>query len=101
MPKPRTLISAKTGAEQSPKFAVYSNNPATVIATGLAGVETSDIQLSNDGGTTWADYYAEGSQIQLTATNTAIRINGPGLFRVDKGVTAGASGVFLATDRNT
>jgi len=105
---PRTLITAATDAANSDAFIVgkginkedtdtLQEEEVTVQQQGLAGVETIDVQISYDGGSSWQDLYEDGSQIQLTTTITGLVVTGPGVFRVTKGVTAGAAGCYAST----
>lgn len=91
-----------TGSNSRAPLAI--TRPATFIAFGLGTAETVDIQISNDGGTTWEDYYHNGSLQQLTgATSTktnALTIVGPGFFRADKSSTSTAIQVVLSTQDN-
>lgn len=98
-----TLLAAKTAADQSTSFNITNNGAATIIifaASGHTAGENSDVQISHDGGTTFADLYQDGSQIRLHSTNTAVTVNGPGVFRVDKEITTNATGVFLSSERS-
>ena len=98
-----TLLAATTGADQSTSFNVTNNGSATIIifaASGHTAAENSDVQISHDGGTTFADLYQNGSQVRLDSTNTAVTVYGPGVFRVDKETTTNATGVFLSTERS-
>lgn len=95
-----TLLAATTGGGDSAELAVRNGHNATLIASNLAGAETGDIQISYDGGTSWIDVYADGSQQQLTATNNTTTVYGPGVFRVQLSATAGSCGVFASVDWN-
>jgi len=77
----------------------YSNNkpPITLSQEGLAGTETVDLQISNDGGASYKDVSELGVQAQLTVDNTALTVLAPGRYRLNKGVTAGAVTVSLST----
>lgn len=93
-----TLLAATTSATQSDDFAAFEANtlPATFIQNGLAGSEAGDIQISHDGGITFQDLYVNGTKQSLTATNTAITVYGPGIYRVDKDSSSGAAGIFVS-----
>lgn len=91
----KTLLAAQTGAGNSASFYVPQMLNATVICSpDLGAGETADIQISHDDGTTWVDYQ-DGAAVELTETQNAIRVYGPGLFRVAKDATSGATGIFL------
>jgi len=92
-----TLLEPTTAAAQSSSFKVTNRGHATIIiyaASGHTASEYSDVQISHDGCTTFADLYQEGSQIRLDSTNTAVTVVGPGCFRVDKDATTNATGVY-------
>lgn len=101
-----TLLAATTGASASSSIEIHGLDgqggiiaKATFIiyaASGHTAAEYSDIQVSHDGGTTWADVYVDGSQVRLDSTNTVQTIYGPGLYRVDKEATTNATGVFVS-----
>ena len=104
------LLAATTSAAQSASITLagevgFSALPASATliiyaASGHTASEYSDIQVSHDGGTTWADVYNDGVQKRLSSTNTAITIYGPGVFRVDKEATTNATGVFVSHKNN-
>lgn len=86
-----TLITATTGAVTSPRFELkLTDLPATISATGLAGAEVVDIQISQNGGSTFAD-----TGMQLTAAENTKVISGPGIYKADKDATAGSVAVAL------
>jgi len=72
------------------------NVPATLVAIGLAVNETVDVQISPDG-VNYTNLYVDRVQVQLTSTNNAVTIYGPGRYRVVKGVTVGPVTVGLLT----
>lgn len=62
---------------------------ANVAAYGLAGSERIAIQLKV--GSNWLSVPLEdGSSSDITATNTIRQVQGPGAFRLSKGVISGA-----------
>ncbi len=87
-----TLLTAKTGADASAKFRVKDSR-VSVSVVGIAGVENADLQIYADDD--WRDVYQAAAQVRLTATNNVIMIEAPGLYRVDKEVTASATGIYL------
>lgn len=73
--------------------------PAHFICPGIAGVETGDLQIKDAAGS-WHDVYVDGTQQQITATNTGLAVYAPGIYRINKSATAGATSVEVATERN-
>lgn len=99
----KTLLAPATGAGNSAEFVVGEQHEATVYlhaTSGLVVSEFADLQISHDGGSTWADYFKDGSQVRLTNTNNAVTIYGPGRFRVAKDATTNAAGIYLFDDLN-
>ena len=96
------ILAATTSAVASTSFIVGGRSDqdgrATISVIGIAGAENADIQFSHDVGTTWTDLFQDGSQVRLTATNNMVTVYGPGLFRVDKEATAGATSIHLHKD---
>lgn len=97
-----TLLAATTSADQSTAIRIEEQNlPAHFVCSpALAATETADLQYSADGGTTWIDYYIDGTQQQITDTNTGLVVVGPGFYRINKGATATATAVHLAYEGN-
>lgn len=94
----KTILADATGAGQSSKFWVGTNETATVIAEPiLAGVEKGTLQITNDDGTTWINALNGDTpeSNELSATTTVIYVKGPGLYRIDKDATAGATGIYM------
>lgn len=91
----KEILAATTSAVASDAFTIGPQE-ATVTTTELAGSETGDIQITHDG-TTWQDLYRSGTQQQLTTTNNAVTVIGPGKFRVNKSATVGATSINLWT----
>lgn len=97
----RTLIAPQTGAGQTiPFYVTDTDHPVTVHIVGFGAGEYADVQVSFDGGTTWNDYYYDGTQIRLTNTYNSIRLNGPALFRIDKDITSSPGAVYLMDRSN-
>ena len=97
------ILAAVAAAGTSSSFIVTNNGKKTIIiaaASGHTAAEYSDVQISNDGGTTFADLYQDGTQVRLHITNTAVRVEGPGTFRVAKEATSNATGVFLSEEKS-
>ena len=91
-PQTINLLVATTDAAASNTFTADQGRVVTVMLTGTVGAgETADIQVSNDGGTTWIS-----DSTQLTNTELIRVVVGPGLFRVNKGATAAAAGVTIS-----
>lgn len=98
------IVAEQTGALSSAATGMYVIEPreaVTVMVTGtLTGSETIPVAISNDGGTTFPPYSSEGVPIELSLTNTAIRLFGPCIFQMQKGATAAAAGVAMSTRDN-
>jgi len=94
------VIAATTSAGQSGDIVITG---AAEIATvyictangSLTAGEYADIQISDDGGTTWFDMYKDGSQLRLHSTNNHESIYGRGTFRVDKEATTNAVAICV------
>ena len=94
----QTLISATTGGATSSNdgFFVRDNEAVSVCTTAALGSsETVDIYYSPDDGATWLQYYYDGVAVQLTSTQSAVRLYGPMLFQVVLSATASSTGVNL------
>ncbi len=93
-----TLIPEQTGVVTTPVFneIVGGDTPATLIATGLAGVEEVDVLISVDNGVSNQPVVQEGTTVKLTVTNNTVTINSPMTVGVIKDTTVGAAGVFLS-----
>jgi len=89
----QTLIVAATGAGTA-VINVSSSNPATLVGWGFS-TDTVDLQVSYDNGTTFVDIYKDGTQVQLSDTNNPVTVYGPGIFKINKGVTTGTVGVAI------
>ena len=90
----REILAATTDATASSAFNIV--NAATITSTELGVGEVINIQITNDG-STWQDLFRSGTQQQLLPDNNAVTVEGPGKFRVNKGVTAGATSVNIWT----
>jgi len=96
-PNQRTLLEPTTSSGYSEVITATDTHPVTLIvysAGGLVAGEDHTIQISHDGGNTWQDLYMDGALIQLTSTNVAKTIYGPGTFRVSKSATTNAAGIY-------
>ena len=91
----KELLAAQTAAGASSSVGVSNVNlPAHFICDpALAAAEVADLQISMDNGSTWVDYYVDGTQQQITDTNTGLVVLAPGLYRINKGATATATAV--------
>ena len=78
-----TEIINETGAAGTHEFSVNSGftNSMTVIGQSSATF-TVDLEYTLDGGTTWSDVYNNGTQIQISDTNTHVPVNMPGDYRI-------------------
>lgn len=87
-----TLLAAQTAAA-TPNF-IVGNTPVTIGAVGLAGAETVALEIEL-GGTWVAALDNSGTAITLTVARHNRMIGGantgPGKYRLNKGVTAGAT----------
>lgn len=90
----RAITNSTTSASVGTFVVLDDNRSVTLIGVGLVAAETADIQIL--AGSTYVDVYEEGTQKQMTATNTAVRIRGVGEYRVNKGTSIGASAIYLA-----
>jgi len=94
------ILAETTDAAASTAF-VIGPQEATITATTFAGVETGDIQVGHQqtpgAEVTWQDLFRSGTQQQLTITNNAITVLGPGKFRVNKSATVSATSITLWT----
>lgn len=90
------LLSPITAAD-SGIFTLGKNDlPARLVATGLAGAEAVTLVTVDGPANIETAVFKDGMQVKLTATNPGFGINTPGPYKWSKGVTAGASGIFLA-----
>lgn len=60
----------------------------TIIANGLAADDALDVQVEYEDGS-FTDLFQDGTQVQITESNTAVTITGPGVYRV---VSTGTTG---------
>ena len=89
-----TLIAATTGTGTSSRFNLQLTMlPATISAPGLATTEVVDVEISQDGGSTFGD-----TGLQLTATENTKVITGPGIYRVGKETSVASVAVALHTN---
>jgi len=90
-----TLLPATTSAVESDEVAVRgAKSPYTFqCAPPLAGTEVGQVQFKGGNGT-WYDLQLDGSDVKMTASHRMVTLFGPGVFRIDKDATAGATGVF-------
>lgn len=91
------LIAAQT-AQASADFStgVGEIMPMSVVANGLTGSETVDIQVSIDGVNYSPLYDDANGLVQLTATRNIIAIAAPGMFRAVKSATASPIAVWTS-----
>lgn len=96
----KLILSPTTDAAVSEKFGVSDRFLVTVILHATAGLtdgEYADIQVSHDLGTSWQDLWEGDAQIRLHSKNTAIVLQGPGTYRVDKDASTNAAGVTTSS----
>lgn len=88
------LITSLTGTATSVPFPVGVGKISVFSKGTIAGSETITLQVKDDTGS-WGDVTDDlGTTVQLTASVNAIRVLGPGLFRVNKISTASSAGAF-------
>ena len=88
---PIAIVASATGAGQSIPYHVDDDKQVTIFAVPiLVSAEVADIELTNDGGTTWA---ATGQQ--LTASVNILQLEGPASFRVNKGASVSATAIHM------
>ena len=91
------LKSDQAAADTLLDIGPFADIPATIFATGLAGVEKVTIELTPDNGVTTVAVLQGGESPDLTVTNTARTFTGQGKYKISKpGATANNVGVFLA-----
>lgn len=90
------LITAATGAATGTFIVRQDDIPVNIFSRGLGVGESITFSQSYDGGTTYVDSYQGGSAVTLTSTDNVKSVNAPGFFKVTKGVTASASGVYIS-----
>lgn len=91
-----TLLTATTSAVASDSFAVDARElPVHVYCETLGAGETGTIQILVNG--TWQDYLDDGSAKAIDENNTGVSVYAPGTYRVNKGATASATGVYMST----
>lgn len=99
-----TILAATTDADQTTDFGVsgpgFGNTmPAHFKAPGIAGAEVATIQYKSEAGD-YYDYYVDGVLQTITATNSGIVVDAPGVYRVDKDATAAAVPIEVSHNRN-
>jgi len=98
---PTVLLAAATGAGQSEEFSVGNaggrvSMPAHFTCPGIAGSETGTLQKKTAAGT-WVTHVLPGDAHIITATNSGVVAYAPGIYRVDKSVTAASVPVEVST----
>lgn len=88
----RTKIAAATGAATAIEK-VTSNNPCTFVGYGFSGADSVAVEVSYDSGTNFVACYKNGVAVTIASTNNPVTVYGPGIFRLNKGVTTGSVGV--------
>lgn len=91
----RTLISPTTDATDVSGMRIERGQlPTTIYADSLGSGETVDVQIKIGDGT-FVDVYQNDAQVQITSTNNAITIYGPGIYGFSKSSTASAVGLYV------
>ena len=91
---PLTLMNTASAATGNFSVDDKFKNAPIMRVSGLGAAETVDLQMSQDG-SSYADIYVSGTQVQVTSTNNSIPIDQVGLYRANKGGTTGAVLVTL------
>lgn len=86
-PTDNTFIAPATAAAQKEIY-LPQNKQIQVSADALAGAEVVNIEI-------WQGTAYNAGGDQLTATEPVKLLEGPGYFRLSKGVTVGACGVYV------
>ncbi len=89
-------MTAATGATTAEFIVTPRDLPLTLVGYGFAGADSFDIQISHDGGTTYADVVEAGVTKSIDANDTTTGIYAPGMFRINKGITGGSVGASLS-----
>ena len=99
----RIVLASATGAGDSSEVLVPEGRSATFVMgdRGDLAAETGDVQIKHPFTDTWDDLYLGGSQQQLSATNNAITVYGPGRYRVSCSARTTAFGVAVYIDPDT
>lgn len=94
--KAQNILSSATGASASTTFQATEMKPVGVYAKGTIGAsETVPLQSQDDQGSWHAVSDASGAAVALTATVQSLQVNGPGIFRLNKGITGSAAGAYI------
>ena len=96
----QVIIAAGTGAAQSEPIEISANsaNEAIFTAIGLAGAETAVLEKRNVDLTFTP--YNDGTAAEMVVANPHLRVITPGIYRINKGVTAGAASVEMSTNKD-
>lgn len=88
----KEIIAPATGEVTSGAFSVFGTQAVTADVLGTG--ESVKIQYTHDG-EVWQDLYLNGVLQKITSDHSIITMQGPGLFRCIKSVTASSVGVNL------
>lgn len=88
------ILAATTAAANSSSVAIDAGGSATLVLRGNSGVGDcgAEIQVSWDGGTTW-----ESTGYRMDSSNPCVIVDGPGTYRVTKGISSLPVGVTKMT----
>lgn len=100
------IVSATTGTGNSKPLvvgdlkticvAITLDTGATFTGSGEGVLQfKADATLDND---IWSDYFEGGSIVQLTATNNAIRLTGPNVYRIRKTATTNSAKIIATSE---
>ena len=100
---PATILAATTSAAQSSAITVETKGggatqmPVHFTCPGIASGETGTLQKKNAAGT-WNDYAMPGNEHIIDDLRSGVAVYAPGVYRIDKSVTAAAVPVEISTN---
>ena len=98
---PATILTATTSAAQSAEVTVTDSGgissflPAHFTCPGIASGETGTLQKKN-ASDTWNDYVMPGNEHIITDLRSGVAVYAPGIYRINKSVTAAAVPVEIS-----
>jgi hypothetical protein len=102
----KIIVPATTGVANSLSLVVADLKTiciAITLADGttFTGSGEGVVQFKADTTTdadVWSDYFDSGSLVQLSATNNAIRLSGPNVYRVRKTASANSAKIIATSE---
>lgn len=73
---------------------IHKASKVTLFATGLADAELAPLEISHDG-VNWTPVKRDGAAVEMSGVNNVLVLDYPGLFRINKPLTAAAAGVYI------